>query len=198
MSERTGHFRTFKPSHADSVKKCQDEVMGNIIHGIGVDSYDQISHEILNKRGLVSKDTLCTWLVQVCTILNECSIPLLECALPAYEDCQELRAEKIKDQRTIIELQEEVIKKKEEELKAVKESVESTVKFKIKSYASAVTKTCAAALAPRKLTAAIKTVAENEDRKRNVIIYGIKEEDNEVVSAKVEEVLAEIAAELGI
>ena len=192
MSERTGHFRTFKPSHADSVKRCQDEVMGNIIHGIGVDSYDQISHEILNKRGLVSKDTLCTWLVQVCAILNEYSIPLLECALPVYEECQELSAEKIKDQRTIIELKEEVIKKKEKELKAVKESVESTVKCEIKSYASAVTKTCAAALAPRKLTAAIKTVAENEDRKRNVIMYGIKEEDNEVVSAKVEEVLAEI------
>ena len=192
MSERTGHFRTFKPSHTDSVKRCQDEVMGNIIHGIGVDSYDQISHEILNKRGLVSKDTLCTWLVQVCTILNEYSIPLLECALPVYEECPELRAEKIKDQRTIIELQEEVIKKKEEELKAVKESVESTVKCEIKSYTSAVTKTCAAALAPRKLTAAIKTVAENEDRKRNVIIYGIKEEDNEVVSTKVEDVLAEI------
>ena len=174
MSERTGNFRTFKPSHADSVKRCQDEVMGNIIHGIGVDSYDQISHEILNKRGLISTDTLCTWLVQVCTILNEDSIPLLECV---YEECQELRAEKIKDQRTIIELQEEVIKKKEEELKAVKESVESTVKCEIKSYASAVTKTCTAALAPRKLTAAIKIVAENEDRKRNVIIYGIKEEE---------------------
>ena len=183
---------TFKPSHADSVKRCQGEVMGNIIHGICVDSYDQISHEIFNKRGLVSKDTLCTWLVQVCTILNEYSIPLLECAIPAYEECQELRAEKIKDQSTIIELQEEVIKKKEEGLKAVKESVESTVKCELKSYASAVTKTCTVGLAPRKLTAAIKTVAENEDRKRNVIIYGIKEEDNEVASAKVEEVLAEI------
>ena len=44
---------------------------------------------------------------------------LSACALPVYEECQELRAEKIKDQRTIIELQEEVIKKKEE-LKAVK------------------------------------------------------------------------------
>ena len=39
---------------------------------------------------------------------------------------------------------------------------------------------------------AIKTVAENEDRKRNIIIYGIKEEENEAISAKVEEVLAEI------
>ena len=70
--------------------------MGNIIHGIGVDSYDQISREILNKRRLVSKDSLCTWLVQVCTILNEYSIPLLECALPVYEECQELRAERLR------------------------------------------------------------------------------------------------------
>ena len=77
-------------------------------------------------------------------------------------------------------------------MEAVKESVKSSVMCEIKSYASAVTKTCAAALAPKKLTAAIKTVAEYEDRKRNIIIYGLKEEDNEVISAKVEKVLAEI------
>ena len=165
------------------MKRSQDEVMGNIIQGIGADSYDQISHSLLSKRGLVSKDTLCTWLVQVYAILNEYCIPLVECARPVYEECQQLKAEKIKDQSTIIELQEEVIKKKEEELKAVKESVESTVKCEIKSCASAVTNTCVAALTPRKLTAAIKTVAENEDRKRNIIIYGIKEEENEVISA---------------
>ena len=77
-------------------------------------------------------------------------------------------------------------------MEAVKESVKSSVKCEIKRYASAVTKTCAAALSPKKLTVAIKIVAENEDRKRKVIIYGLKEEDNKVVSAKVEEVLAEI------
>ena len=65
--------------------------------------------------------------------------------------------------------------KKEDELKVVKESVESTVESEIKSYASAVTKTCATALAPKKLTAAIKAVSEKEDRKRNIIIYGFWE-----------------------
>ena len=52
----------------------------------------------------------------------------MECAVPVYEECQELEAEKIEHQRTIIELQEEVIKKKEEELEAVKESIKSSVK----------------------------------------------------------------------
>ena len=41
MSEKTGFFKMFKPSHADSMKRCQDQVMGNIIQGIGVDSYDK-------------------------------------------------------------------------------------------------------------------------------------------------------------
>ena len=70
--------------------------------------------------------------------------------------------------------------KNEDELKAVKESVESTVKSEIKSYASAVTKTCAAALVPKKLTAAIKTVSEKEDRKRNIIFMVSGKEDKEL------------------
>ena len=100
------------------------------------------------------------------------------------------KTKKIKDQSKIIEPQEEFIRKKE--LKAVKEFVESTVKSEIKGYASAVTKTCAAALAPKKLTAAITTVSEKEDRKRNVIIYSLKEDNKELVSTKVDKVLAEI------
>ena len=191
MAEKKGFFETFKLSYVKNVKDCQDEVMGNIIKSIGVESYDQISHSTLSKRGLISKDTLCTWLDQICALLNECCIPLVECALPVYEEYEDLKTEKIKDQSKIIELQEELISKKEEELKAVKESVESTVKSEIKSYGSAVTKTCAAALAPKKLTAAIKTVSEKEDRKRNVIIYGLKEDDKKL-SAKVEEVLSVI------
>ena len=192
MAEKKGFFETFKPSYVQNVKDCQDEVMGNIIKSIGVESYDQISHSTLSKRGLITKDTLCTWLDPICALLNECCIPLVECTLPVYEECEELKTDKIKDQSKIIELQEELISKKEEELKIVKESVESKVKSEIKSYASAVSKTCAAALTPKKLTAAIKSVSEKEDRKRNVIIYGLKEDSKEVVSAKVEEVLAEI------
>ena len=192
MAEKKGFFETFKPSYVQNVKDCQDEVMGNIIKSIGVESNDQISHSTLSKRELISKDTLCTWLDQICALLNECCIPLVECALPVYEECEELKTDKIKDQSKIIELQEELISKKEEELKAVKDSVESTVKSEIKNYASVLTKTCAAALAQKKLTAAIKTVSEKEDRKRNVIIYGLKENDKELVSSKVEEVLAEI------
>ena len=184
MAEKKGFFEKFKPSYVQNVKDCQDEVMGKITKSIGVESYDQISHSMLSKRGLISKNTLCTWLDQICALLNECCIPLEECTLPVYEECEELNIDKIKDQSKIIELQEELISKKEEEFKTVTDSVESTVKSEIKNYASAVTKTCAAALAPKKLTAAIKTVSEKEDRKRNVIIYGLKEDDKELVRWK--------------
>ena len=101
MAEKAGFFMTFKPSYIQNVKECQDVV---IIKSIGVESYDQISHSTLSKRSFASKDTLCTWLDQICALLNECCIPLLECILPVYEECEELKTEKIKDQSKIIEL----------------------------------------------------------------------------------------------
>ena len=48
-----------------------------------------------------------------------------------------------------------------------------------------------AALAPKKIQAAVKKVADREDRSRNVIIHGLTETPNEKLLEKVEEVLTE-------
>ena len=57
-----------------------------------------------------------------------------------------------------------------------------------------VTKTCAAALAPQKIRAAVKTVSDKEDRGRNVIIYGLEDSDepDQSLEAEVQKVLSEI------
>ena len=52
------------------------------------------------------------------------------------------------------------------------------------------TKTCAAALAPKKITAAVQSVADKEDRSKNLMIYRIDEAENEVLSDKVSEVIS--------
>ena len=57
------------------------------------------------------------------------------------------------------------------------------------SYSSAVSKSCASALATEKLAAAAKNAADKEDRNRNVIIYGFAEENGEDLRVKVEQVL---------
>ena len=61
----------------------------------------------------------------------------------------------------------------------------------MKSYSSVLTKTCSVALSQKKISAAVKSATNREDRSRNVIIYGCQE--GEFLSEKVSEVLEEIS-----
>ena len=100
-------------------------------------------------------------------------------------ELEELKSEKIGDQKKIIELQDKLIDKKEEELLSVRKTVES----EMKSYSSAVQNGCTKALAPKKIAAAVKAVSEKEDRSSNIIVFGVPEEDNETVDSKVTDLL---------
>ena len=142
----------------------------------------------MNKRS-VTKEKLCDWLETVCRILDQFSIPWLNIATPLAEEVQTLKDEKIADQKTIIDLQSNMIDKSEDQLKSVK----STAETELKSYSSLVSKTCAAALAPKKIHAAVKKVATQEERGRNVVTYGLPESQGEQLQNKVETVLIEIA-----
>ena len=110
--------------------------------------------------------------------------------------CDEQNRKVIKSQKTIIDLQAEVIKKSDLELASVKrtvkeelKSVQTTVQSEMNSYSSVLPKTCSAALSQRKLQCAVKLAAEKEDRSRNVVIYGVKEEAEEILHDKSLEIL---------
>ena len=96
--------------------------------------------------------------------------------------------EKLVDQTKIIDLQNQLIEKQEEQLSAVK----TTGATQMKTYTSAVMKSCNTALAPKKIQAAVMKVTDTNERSKNVIVYGIKENDGEQIEKKVEEVLMEI------
>ena len=100
----------------------------------------------------------------------------------------ELQEQKIDDQARILELQRDLIVRRDDELKAV----HTTVQTEMKSYSSAVAKSCTAALAPKKIEAAVRKVSDKDDRSKNVIIYGVEEKDNEKLKEKIETVLEEI------
>ena len=80
----------------------------------------------------------------------------------------------------------------ETEMKSYSSALKSTVKSEMESYSSAVTKSCSNALAPKKLQSVVQRVAEKKERSENVIIYGLKEEQDEHLQSKVASVLAEI------
>ena len=82
-------------------------------------------------------------------------------------------------------MQRELILKREEEIKAV----QTTVEKGMESYSSVVEKRCSNAVSTKKIESAVRRVAEKQDRSKNVIIYGVKELENEKLQEKVEEVL---------
>ena len=128
------------------------------------------------------------WLETVCCILDVTACPLLESGVDLQEDVEKLQKEKMKNQQTIIQLQGNLIEKKDQELSLVK----TTVQAEMKSYSSVVSKSCSQALAPKKIQAAVKKVAETTDRTRNIVIYGVEEKEDETLETHVDKVLAEI------
>ena len=66
-----------------------------------------------------------------------------------------------------------MIEKKNEEIDGVKK----TVTEELKSYSSVLQNTCTAALAPRNIVSAVKTVKAEDDRSRNLLVFGIEKKD---------------------
>ena len=69
----------------------------------------------MSKRN-VTNEKLCEWLETVCCILDRFSLPWLHNAVPLTEELPKLKDEKISDQKTIIDLQKQLIEKNEEQI----------------------------------------------------------------------------------
>jgi len=174
----------FNARHADQVARATNSVLNEMCYELDVKEYGDLVLKNLNKRS-VTKEKLCDWLQTLCYILNRYASPHLQMAA---ERVDKQNISLIAEQKTVIDLQKELIEKKDEELK----SVQTTVQTEMKSYSSALKKTCAAALTPKKICTAVKTIAEKDERSRNIVIYGISESDGEKLENKVSEVLGEI------
>ena len=177
----------FKEVFVEQVTRARDSVFDEICQELNITEYQDVRACYMAKK-TVTRDKLVTWLETVCCILDSFALPLLNCGVGMIEDFQEMKDEKIKDQETIIKLQDKLIEKREKEIS----SVQSTVKTELKSYSAVVSQSCKAALAQKKIAAAVKKVADKEDRSKNVVIYGMQEVSGEDLSERVGELLTEI------
>ena len=78
-------------------------------------------------------------------------------------------------QGRVISLQDELIAEKNRTIDKLVGSVQSTVQEELKTYANVVKKSCSASLAPARIQAAMRKVSNEEDRSRNLIVYGLDE-----------------------
>ncbi len=96
-----------------------------------------------------------------------------------------LKDEHISFQKKIIEQQDNILKCRTEQVN----SVQATVRTELQSYSNAVMKSCSPnsdnMITTEQLKKAVKCAVEEEDRSRNLIIYGLKEQDEENLEEKV-------------
>jgi hypothetical protein len=111
----------------------------------------------------------------------------------------------IENQKCVISLQEKVIDCKEQQLEAVqtavrtvKTTVEDSVKEQFKSYSDAaqenvmVVHSDGPSLTPQVLKDVVQSFVQQEDRSRNLMVFGIPEMENENLSERIQEVFQEI------
>ena len=104
----------------------------------------------------------------------------------------------IDNQKLVISLQEKVIDCKEQQLQAVQTAVKTTVEEQFKSYSDTVQENVMVckpevqSFTPEVLKSVVKSVVEEEDRSRNVMVFGIEEVENEELTERVQEVFQEI------
>ena len=141
-------------------------------------------------KNAVNKDALASWLGTAVDFLERAATQIQAAVQLEFRVCkgdeenQTLLKEKVQDQKTIIDLQNQIIEKGQDTVQNFKE----TVQKEVQSYAGVVASTCANALAPRKLQTVVKKIQDTEDRSRNLMIYGLTEGDGEDLQKKVADI----------
>ena len=199
LSDDPDYDSPFNARLAEQVQRSMTEILTDMCVVAGVETFDDLKPDNLNKRN-ITKERLFQWLGAFAYMMNSYANPHLQMAVDRVDKLStELLEEKknvIELQSSVMKLQSEAIEKRDEQLtllttavqKEVK-SVQGVVQTEMKSYSSALSKTCAAALAPKKIRAAVKTVSDKEDRSRNVIIYGQEESNEENLEDEIVKVL---------
>ena len=112
---------------------------------------------------------------------------------------QKLKSEVIVNQGAVIDLQKDMLEANRQQLTDLQAnvvaSVEDTVKNELKLYSDAAktgTKNSGVLLDKKTLTSVVHDVVSEEDRSRNIMIFGLTEQENEQINDRVSQVLLEL------
>ena len=144
----------------------------------GCDDPQKLYPDVLNKNTVV-KAQMAEWLFSAIYLLDRCCLP---------SRIEYLQEEKIADQKEVIELQKKLISKKDGELGHVSKTVEDG----LKSYSSVLQQSCTTALSPKNIATAVKKIAKEDDRSKEVVVFGVDEETGECPANKVAGILEQL------
>ena len=151
-----------------------------------------LNPDIFNTRK-TSKEVLGEWLSNADDLVDEYETVFQH--LLSIVD--KTKSELIVAQKKVVNLQEELLEKKNLELQSLKSNVESTVQSTVKDEIRSFSEVLKSApkntdLSEEKVKTAVRDVISEDDRRRNLIFHGLKEENNEKLSDKVSDILEEL------
>ena len=166
--------------------------------GSDVDIPEMQSGSFSSKK--YKKQDLACFMLQACNLLLDFGFPQKnrrQSVVTAEDEKISLQKELADAHRRIIDLQDQVIQLKDEIRNVETGTVTKTVQRDLKSYSAMLTQNCVAALAPTRIQKAVTKAAveksTEEDRSKNLIVFGLPEEaDGVSVDTSVTSLLEEI------
>ena len=159
------------------------------------DPDSSVQHSMDLQKHLEKPSTLKKRAIEIAVRLWDCTSDLHKLAKDQRDELDELRTQLLASQRTVIELQKQKLQEKSETVSEMKE----VVKAELKSYSSVTSQGTSSTVSPTTATAQIrklvKTTVEVEERSRNVIVFGLRE--NNESGERTEDLVAEVCEQVG-
>ena len=192
---RTGQDVQLGKVALEQLDKFRGHLFGDIARDIKMTGFDYnaLQYDILKRA---NKDQLCRWLETLLFVFSNHALPLLAELSQGAERVEELKEAKINDQAAIIDLQNQLIVAKDEQVQTLKSAVQSevkTVQDEVKTFSSVLQqelKTQSSAIQKNVANVmCVKQVVEKEERGRNLVLYGVPEDESQQLEKKVEDIL---------
>ena len=175
----------FVTEYSNIVENDEKLLLSEICDVVKCKDISEIKPELLMSKSSCTKDKMAKWIHEIAKSFKFAN-DLLKVA---NSTIVKLQGAAIRDKDTIIKLQEKVITNKTDQL----ETVTSAVQSEMKSYCDIVKRSCSESVVTQeKLKKAVKTVVKEEDKGKNIMVFGLHDEKEEDLSAKIDELMVSI------
>ena len=177
----------------DDIIGCKERWVLTVKDKLKVEEEDKLTSSVFNSSS-ITKQKLAHWTGEAREIMTRQAGMISN----LQEIVELMKTEALADKTAVIRLQSELLKSKDAELQSVKtavqETVQTSVQAGIQTYSSAVTSniTAAPAFTPDILKKAVRTAIMEEDRSKNLLVFGLKEEDGESIEQVVDGLFVEL------
>ena len=191
FEEGIGSDGLFGEDNLKEVQKSCNSLFNDMCQVYNCDDPGDFEPDMLNKTSVV-KAQMAEWLHTAISLLQQTCLPMMSFARSKIEDLQE---ENISDKKEMITLQNKVIIMKDRDIAIIQHSVQKEIKSYssiLQESCSTLQESCSTALSPKKIVTAVKKIVEEEDRSKEVVVFGVEEENGECPATKVSKILEQL------